>query len=57
MSELCGPSPHPKHVVWKGLDNLEMVLYFGLVFCFVILPQEVLWVSSAAQTQDADQSL
>lgn len=25
------PSP-PKHVVWKGLDDLEMVLYFGLVF-------------------------
>lgn len=49
-------SPHPKHVVWKGLENLEMVLYFGLVFCLSSSPspdpQEVLSVSSTAQTQD-----
>lgn len=48
--------PHPKHVVWKGLENLEMVLYFGLVFYLSSSPspdpQEVLSVSSMAQTQD-----
>lgn len=48
--------PHPKHVVWKGLENLEMVLYFGLVFYLSSSPspdpQEVLSVSSKAQTQD-----
>lgn len=40
MSEHCGPSPHPKHVVWKGLDDLEMVLYFGLVFCLSFSPRK-----------------
>lgn len=38
--------PYPKHVVWKGLENLVTVLYFGLVFCLWLfhglfhLPQE-----------------
>lgn len=42
--------PPPKACGLRGLGNLEMVLYFG--FLFVIFPQEVLSVSSAAQTQD-----
>lgn len=50
--ELCGPFPHPKHVVWRGLENSGSVLWFGFLFVIPPPPQEVLSASSAAQTQD-----
>lgn len=50
MSEHCGPSPHPKHVVWKGLDDLEMVLYFGLVFCLSFSPESLVSIKCGSDS-------